>query len=276
MQQSCGGEQVYTVKQLSDLAGVSVRTLHYYDEIGLLKPSKVGENGYRYYGDAELLRLQQILFYREIGLELQQIKELLDDPDFDLLEALRSHRKVIRQKMTRLQQLIRTIDSTIMHLAGGVDMSDKRLFEGFSEEQQKQYEREARLQYGPENVNESIRRWNSYSDARKREIMEEGGEIYNELVRLMVAGVPAGSEEGNEVLARWHNHIRHFYEPTLDVLRGLGELYNTNPDFIATFQKFHPDLPAYLQESITQYVDALETLELERMLAEDQARRMER
>ncbi len=86
---------MYTVKQLSDLAGISVRTLHYYDEIGLLRPSKVGENGYRYYDDAALLRLQQILLYREMGLELAQIKPILDSPDFDLLDALRTHRRAL-------------------------------------------------------------------------------------------------------------------------------------------------------------------------------------
>src|SRR6266481_8421618 len=144
---------MYTVKQLSDLAAVSVRTLHYYDEIGLLKPSKVGANGYRYYDEDTLLRLQQILFYREIGLELLQIKDILNSPDFDLLAALRSHRAVLQAQISRQQHLITTIDSTIMHLAGEMNMSKKRLFEGFSEEKQKQYEREARLEYGPEIVN---------------------------------------------------------------------------------------------------------------------------
>src|SRR5678815_5477992 len=101
---------MYTVKQLSDLADITVRTLHHYDEIDLLKPSKVGANGYRYYDDAALLRLQQILFYREIGLELMQIKDILDSPDFDLLSALRSHRAAIQEKTKRLNSLISTID----------------------------------------------------------------------------------------------------------------------------------------------------------------------
>src|SRR5438105_15865027 len=99
---------LYTVKKLSDLAGVSIRTLHYYDEIGLLSPSQMGTNGYRLYDDAALLRLQQILFYREIGLQLTQIKDILDSRDFDLLVALRSHRSVLQDKMDRLQELVRT------------------------------------------------------------------------------------------------------------------------------------------------------------------------
>lgn len=265
---------MYTVKQLSDLAEVSVRTLHYYDEIDLLRPSRVGENGYRYYDDAALLRLQQVLFYREIGLELAQIKEILDSPDFDLLAALRSHRSVLQEKINRLQHLVTTVDSTIMHLVEEMDMNKKRLFQGFSAEKQKEYEREARLQYGPENVNESIKRWNSYSPAQQEAVRMEGGEIYLDLAKAMTAGKPATSAEVQDILVRWHNHMRYFYEPTLAILRGLGETYNTHPDFIAFFQQIHPDLPAYLQEGIRQYVDDLEYAEIEQMLADDETRRL--
>src|ERR1700694_2513831 len=162
---------MYTVKQVSDLAEISVRTLHYYDEIGLLTPSKVGANGYRYYDDASLLRLQQILFYREIGLELIQIKEILSSPDFDLMTALRSHRAALESKMAHQQQLINTIDSTIIKLSGEATMNVKGLFEGFSEEKQKQYEREVRLQYDPAVVNESIKLWGSYSKVQQQEIL---------------------------------------------------------------------------------------------------------
>lgn len=262
---------MYTVKQVAELAGISVRTLHYYDEIDLLNPSDVGANGYRYYDDDALLRLQQILFYREIGLELMQIRDILDSPDFDLLEALRSHRAVLKEKSARLQNLIHTVDSTIMHLAGELDMSKKKLFEGFSPEQQKQYEREARLQWGPEIVNNSIKRWNHYTEAQRQAILDEGGAIYDDLVRALVAGEAPQSPGVQAILVRWHNHIHHFYEPTLDILRGLGQGYNSHPDFIANFQKLHPDLPAYLEAAINQYVDDLETAAIERMLAEDEA-----
>jgi DNA-binding transcriptional MerR regulator len=267
---------LYSVKQLSDLAAVSVRTLHYYDEIGLLPPSKVGANGYRSYDDATLLRLQQILFYREIGLELMQIKEILDSPEFDLVAALNSHRAVLQEKMKRLQNLIGTVDSTIKHLAGEEDMSKKKLFQGFSPEEQKHYERKARLQYGPDNVNESIRRWNSYSEAKQEAIKAEGGQIYLDMASAMEAGKPPQSAEVHEILDRWQHHMHYFYEPTLDILRGLGQLYNNDPEFRVFFEQIHPDLPAYLEQAITQYVDDLETTEIERMLAEDEARRRAR
>ncbi len=261
---------MYTVKQLSDLAGISVRTLHYYDEIGLLRPSKVGENGYRYYDDAALLRLQQILLYREMGLELAQIKPILDSPDFDLLDALRSHRHALEQKIDRLQELVRTVDGTIMHLAGEIDMSKKRLFEPFSEEKQKDYERRARLQYDPVVVDQSYKRWNSYTKAEKDKVLAEGGQVYADLVAAIESGLSPQSPEVQTILERWHKHLQYFYEPTLEILRGLGELYNSEPEFIANFKKLHPDLPEYLQEAITQYVDDLEYVEIERLLEEDE------
>lgn len=267
---------MYTVKQLAALAGVTVRTLHYYDEIGVLRPAQVGENGYRYYDDAALLRLQQILLYREFGMELMQIKDILDSPDFDLIKALRTHRDVLQDRIARTENLIRTVDETIHHVQGEKPMSGKRLFEAFNEETQKQYEREARLQYDPQIVNDSIRRWDNYSKGEKDRILAEAGEVYSDIVEAIEAGKPPQSPDVQAILERWHKNIFHFYEPTLEILRGLGDGYNNDPAFIANFQKLHPDLPAYLQQGITQYVDDLETVEIERMLAEDEARNKRR
>jgi MerR family transcriptional regulator, thiopeptide resistance regulator len=252
---------VYTVKELADLAGVSVRTLHYYDEIDLLKPSVVGENSYRYYDEAALLRLQQILFYREMDLGLLQIREILNDPSFDLVTALRTHRQTLQDKIARLQNLMNTVDATIMHLVGEMDMGKKRLFEGFSEEKQKQYEKEIRddKRYDQKLVDQSIKLWNSYTDEDKARIQEEGGQVYLDLVALIEKGHKPDSPEVQAILPRWHQHLRYFYEPNTDVLRGLGDHYNGHPDFIAFFQKIHPNLPEFLQQAINVYVDELET-----------------
>jgi MerR family transcriptional regulator, thiopeptide resistance regulator len=264
---------MYTVKQLSDLAQVSVRTLHYYDEIGLLIPSQVGANGYRYYDDSAVLRLQQILFYREIGMELMQIKDVLDSPNFDLITALKSHRALLLEKSERLLNLVSTVDSTIQHLQGEKTMSKRQLFEAFSDEKQKEYEREARLTYGPDKVNESVKRWAGYTQAQKEAIGNEGNQVYNDLVDAIEAGKSPTSEDVQAILQRWHDHLRYFYEPTLDILRGLGELYNTHPGFITNFAKIHPQLGEYMREGINQYVDDLEYAEIERMLSEDEARK---
>ena len=124
--------KAYTVKQLSRLAGVSVRTLHYYDEIGLLRPSRVGENGYRFYADLAVLRLQQILFYKELGLSLDEIGQVLEQPEFDVLRALEAHREALRQRLGRLRRLMETLDRTIAHLKGEKIMQTQDLFAGFS------------------------------------------------------------------------------------------------------------------------------------------------
>src|SRR5262245_61915954 len=108
----------HTVKQVARMSGVSVRTLHFYDEAGLLKPAYVGANGYRFYEERQLLTLQQILFYRELGFELKQIKDILGRPDFEVVAALHSHREVLEKNLNRTRRLIDTIDNTIQHLKG--------------------------------------------------------------------------------------------------------------------------------------------------------------
>lgn len=256
---------MYTVKQLSTLAGVSARTLHYYDEIGLLKPSAVGQNGYRYYEEVDLFRLQQILFFREMDLGLLQIKEFLDSPDFDALSALQGHRQVLQEKIERLQNLIHTVDKTVMHLVGEAEMKKKdKLFKGFTEEKQKQYEQEAMQRYGEENVKQSLKRWNSYTDEEKEQIKNEGKNIYLGLVEAMPTGHTSAPTQA--LLAQWHEHLRHFYEPSIEVLGGLGQAYNDDPDFNAFFATIHPDLPEFLAKAIAVYVDQLETKWLEREL----------
>jgi DNA-binding transcriptional MerR regulator len=122
----------YTVKQVAEMSGVSVRTLHFYDETGLLKPARQGANGYRLYEEPQLLTLQQILFYRELGFELKQIKGILGRADFEKVAALQSHRKVLQKNLARTRTLIETIDKTIQHLKGGKKMKSEEMFLGFS------------------------------------------------------------------------------------------------------------------------------------------------
>ncbi|MCD6049103.1 MAG: skgA-A [Verrucomicrobia bacterium] len=122
----------YTVKQVAAMSGVSVRTLHFYDETGLLKPARLGANGYRFYEEPQLLTLQQILFYRELGFELKQIKEILGHADFERIAALQSHRQVLQKNLTRTRILLDTIDKTIRHLEGTQKMKSEEMFVGFS------------------------------------------------------------------------------------------------------------------------------------------------
>lgn len=264
---------MYTVKQVAELAGVSVRTLHHYDDIGLLRPTRVGENGYRHYDDAALLRLQQILLYREMGLELTQIREMLDSPDFELGAALRSHRRALEHRISRLQELVRTVERTIRHIEENEPMTKRQIFKAITPEEEKEMTREARLQYGPDLVNQSVQRWGSYTQAKKNAILAEGNQLYTEISQALESGLASDSSEVQRLMERWHNHLRYFYEPPLEVLRGLGSLYHDDPRFRANFDQFHPELAGYMRAAINLYVDELETAEITRMLAEDEEKR---
>ena len=242
----------YTVKQLAQLAGVSVRTLHHYDEIGLLKPSRVGDNGYRYYGEESVLRLQQILFYRELDIPLEDIKKIMGRRDFDVLGALQSHKDALKKQVTRLNRLISTVDNTINHLKGNTTMSDKAYFEGFSEEEQEKYAAEAEQLYDAESVRESNRKWKAYSAAKKETIMAEGKAIYTELIASMPKG--AGSKDVQALIERWRKHIEYFWTPKLDQLLALANGYNDDPRFKANFDKMHPQLAGFMREAVSIYV----------------------
>lgn len=245
----------YTVKQLADLADVTPRTLHYYDEIGLLRPTSVAANGYRQYDEVAVLRLQQILFYRELGLSLEDISAILDSPSFDVPTALRQHRAALNGRVERLNRLISTIDNTILYLEGAIVMSDTELFTGFDEETQARYEQEAAEMYDPEVVRESNKRWRAYSDEEKAGIMAQGSAIYRELAGLI--GREPDDAGVQQLIGRWHQHMRAFYEPSPEIMRGLGEGYETNPEFARLYAAIHPDLPAFLHKAIDHYVDRL-------------------
>ena len=243
---------MYTVKQLSKLAGITPRTLHHYDEIGLLKPSRVGDNGYRYYGEESVLRLQQILFYRELGLPLDDIKKIMGRRDFDVVGALYSHKEALQKQVTRLNRLITTVDNTIKHLKGTTIMSEKSFFEGFSEEQQEQYAAEAEKMYDPETVRESNRKWKAYPAAKKEAILAEGSAIYTDMIASMPKG--ASSPEAQAIVERWRKHMDYFWTPSLDQLLALANGYNDDPRFKANFDKMHPQLAEFMREAVKVYV----------------------
>ena len=246
---------MFTVKQLSKMAGITPRTLHYYDEIGLLKPSRVGENGYRYYGDDALLRLQQVLLYRELDLPLEDIKQIMGRRDFDILSALEQHKEQLRKRMARMERLIGTVDETILHLKGKKAMSPKQIFDVFNEEQQAEYEKEAMQMYDPEVVKASYKKWNSYSKAEKQRIGDEGNAVYQDLIQAMPKG--AASAEAQACVERWRRHMDYFWTPNLEQLVGLAQGYNNDPRFKANFDKVHPNLAAFMLEAVTVYVNNL-------------------
>lgn len=244
---------MFTVKQIARMAGVTPRTLHYYDEIGLLKPTRVGDNGYRYYDEQAILRLQQIMLYRQLELPLNEIEQILASPEFDSLTALENHREQLRGRIRKLERLMKTVDRTISHLKGTQTMSEKQFFEGFSEEQQAEYEKEAMQMYDPETVKASNARWRSYSPADKQRIGEEGNAAYAALVAAMPAG--PGSPQAQAGVELWRRHMQYFWSPNDEQFVGLTELYNQDPRFKRNFDKIDPGLAEFMREAVKIYVE---------------------
>jgi len=241
-----------TVKQLASAAGVTPRTLHHYDEIGLLKPSRVSANGYRYYGEEALLRLQQILFYRELDLPLEQIRRIMGRRDYDILMALEGHKESLARQVRRLNKLLITVDNTINHLKGKKIMNEKGLFEGFTEEEQEKYALEAEQLYDPETVRASNRKWKAYSQTKKQQVLEEGKAIYTQMVGVMPKG--ADSTEAQGIVERWRKHMDYFWTPNLDQLVGLAKGYTNDQRFKANFDKLHQNLAEFMREAVKIYV----------------------
>ena len=244
-----------TIKQISQLAHVTPRTLRYYNQIGLLLPDEVGDNGYRYYSDASLLKLQQILFYRELDMPLEQIKGIMGRENYNLQEALEDHKNQLRKRIDRLQKLISTVDQTLKYIKGEEEMNNKVLFDAFNEEEQEKMEKEAMQMYDPETVKESNRKWKDYSMAEKQKIGEEGNAVYQGFVDAMSKG--PGSQEAQACVQRWHDHMNYFWTPNPDQLIGLADLYNDDPRFKKNFDKVHPDLAQFVREAVMIYVNKL-------------------
>lgn len=241
---------MYTVKQLSDMTGITGRTLRYYDSIGLLKPSRIGDNGYRYYNEADLLRLQQVLFYREMDVPLAAICDIMSQPGFDVLAALQSHKQALAGRLQELQGLISTVDKTILHLKGNQTMKAVQLFDGLRERQHK-YEQEAEQKYGKEVVQASARQWQGYSEGKQQGLIDEGNAIYAELAIAMAQG--ASSDAVQALVARWHEHMRHFWPAELEHLPRLAATYRDDPRFRSSFDQIHPDLAPFMVEAVSIY-----------------------
>jgi DNA-binding transcriptional MerR regulator len=245
---------MFTVKQFSKLAGVTPRTLHHYDDIGLLKPSHVGNNGYRYYGEDAVLRLQQILLYRELDIPLDDIKKIMGHREYDVMGALQSHKEALSKQAVRINRLIQTVDNTINHLKGNKKMSDEKLFEGFSEEEQEKYALEAEQLYDPETVRESNRKWKAYSTAKKEAILAEGNTIYKDIIAILPKG--ANSAEAQAIVERWRKHMDYFWTPNLEQLLGLANGYNDDPKFKTNFDKMDPRLAEFMRDAVKVYIES--------------------
>jgi DNA-binding transcriptional MerR regulator len=245
----------HTIRQLARMAGVSVRTLHHYDHIGLLKPSTRTEAGYRLYTQRDLLRLQQVLFYRELDFPLEEIRAILDLPGFDQIEALRDHRRMLSERAERLARLLRTVDRTIVTLTGedAMPLTDEALYEGFSPEERakfKEYEAEVRERWG-ETAVESQRRVSQMTKAQWQAVKQEGGDISQLLAGYMER--PVSDPAVQAAIARHHAWIENFYPCPAEMYRGLGQMYVDDPRFTATFDKVCPGLAVFMRDAMAYY-----------------------
>jgi DNA-binding transcriptional MerR regulator len=247
----------YTVQKLAKLAGVSTRTLRYYDEIDLLKPARINSSGYRIYGQHEVDTLQQILFYRELGMELNSIKEILTDHSFDGAKALREHREKLLEKRNQLDLLITNVNKTIALKEGRMNMSDQEKFEGFKknmiDENEQTYGQEIRGKYGDETVESSNAKLMNMTQDEYEEVTKLAEEINNTLAEAFKTGDPACALAQKAV--DLHKQWLMFYwkDYSKEAHAGLGQMYVDDERFKAYYDKIQPGVAEFLRDAIGIY-----------------------
>jgi DNA-binding transcriptional MerR regulator len=253
-----GGERMeYTVQKLAQLAGVSTRTLRYYDEIGILKPARINSSGYRIYGQSEVDRLQQIMFYRELDISLESIKEIITAPDFDGATALREHRKKLLERKEQLDRLIANVDKTIALTEGRIEMSNKEKFEGFKkkmiEDNEKKHGKEIRSKYGNDTVDQSNAKLQNMTEEQYDHATRLAEEVTKILAEAFKTGDPAG--ELAQKAADLHKQWLCFYwnEYSKEAHAGLAQMYVDDERFTAYYDKEQPGTAEFLRDAIHIY-----------------------
>ncbi|MBU1683572.1 MerR family transcriptional regulator [Patescibacteria group bacterium] len=243
----------YSIKQIADLAGVTTRAIRFYDQIGLLAPVQTGQNGYRYYDRGCLLRLQQIMFFRELDVPLNDIRLIMSQPDFDLLGALERHRLALRNRHKRLERLIHTIDQTILALKGEEQMNDKAYFDGFDESA---YAEEVRQRWGDTPAYaESQKKWAGYSADQKAAIKAESGAI----TKRMVGASAQTKPDDPQVQAAIADYLRYinqyFYTCDKAILRQLADMWVADPRFAVNYERIRPGGATFVREAVHYFCD---------------------
>lgn len=229
----------YTVKQLSDLDGVSARTLRFYDQMDLLKPEKINDSGYRIYGRKQVDLLQQILFYRELGFSLKDIHHILSAPDFDTNHALTEHYHKLLEERERLNRLIATVEKTLSSKKGGITMTDQEKFEGFKkdliDQNEKQYGKEIREKYGEESVKASYKKFGSISKEDYDQAVSIQEEMFSELAKAMKNGNPAdqAAQRAADLHRQWLGYFWTSYFK--EAHAGLVRMYVDDPRFAENY-----------------------------------------
>lgn len=247
----------YSSNQVSKMSGVSARTLRYYDEIGLLKPARIASSGYRIYGQAELDTLQQILFYKEMGFSLTDIRKLLSASDFDREQAFMNHLAELSKKRERLDTLIETVTKSIAALRGEQTMSDKEKFEGFKQamidENERQYGTEIREKYGEEAIERANARIKGMTHERYAEGERLRQEAEDTLKAALEVGDPAGelAQKACDLHGKWLAVFQLEYNKAYH--KSLGELYVADERFKVYYDKIAPGCAEFLRDAINIY-----------------------
>ncbi|MFD2444958.1 MerR family transcriptional regulator [Bacillus sp. CGMCC 1.16607] len=247
----------YTVQKLGSIAGVSTRTLRYYDEIGILKPARINSSGYRIYGQAEVDRLQQILFYRELGVSLDSIKDIVTAPSFDGASALKEHREKLLEKREQLDLLIRNVDKTIALTEGRIHMSNKEKFEGFKkkmiEDNEKKYGKEIREKYGDDTIDKSNAKVMNMGQEEHDEVTKLAEQVQVTLAQAFATGDPAGelAQKAADLHKQWLCY--YWSEYSKEAHAGLGQMYVDDERFTAYYDKNQPGTALFLRDAILIY-----------------------
>ena len=247
----------YTINKLGKLAGVSTRTLRYYDGIGLLKPERINSSGYRIYGPKQTERLQQIMFYRELGVELGRIGEILNAPGFEKQKALKGHLEELKARKARLDALIANVEKTISAEKGEFAMTDKERFEGFKksrlEENEKKYGAEIREKYGEETVGKSNAKFMNMTKEQYDEMERLSAELNETLKAALIKGDPASelAQKACGLHKRWLMCTWDSY--TKEAHKGLAQMYVADERFKAYYDNIAPGCAEFLRDAIMIY-----------------------
>jgi DNA-binding transcriptional MerR regulator len=249
----------YTVQALGRLAGVSNRTLRYYDEIGILKPARINSSGYRIYGQGEVDRLQQILFYRELGVNLDSIKDIVTAPSFDGVAALMEHREKLLEKRKQLDMLIANVDKTIALTEGRIKMSDKEKFQGFKkkmiDDNEKKYGEEIREKYGKDRVEKSNAKLMNMTQEEYDEVTNLSEQLMKTLAEAFKDGDP-GSELAQKAADLHKQWLTYYWsEYSKEAHAGLAQMYVDDERFTAYYDKEQPGTAEFLRDAILIYTD---------------------
>ncbi len=244
---------MYKINEVSKLTGVSIRMLHHYDKIGLLSPSKRSDSNYRLYNEEDILRLYQILLFKELDFSLQDIKQILDDENFDRKEALKVQRQLISEEKKRLERILETIDDTIENLGGCMNKNNFKAFD--CEKHQEKYKEETEKRYGNTSAyKESQEKTSKYNKNDWNNIMKEAGVIYEELSKLMDKA--PGDKSVQELIEKWRNHITtNFYDCNIKIFRGLALMYVADERFTKNIDTYGEGLAQFMSDAMNIYCD---------------------